>query len=135
MTQSLASTTWDDYHNPPAPKLLEPENPKPIEVVHFKVTEESLDITFYREGILKEEFKSIDHDTLYEWAVISKDIQVVYELPYYDQESDEEYIRIYPSTSEQGTAEQINANRFERWLKELQDADIERILKSILLIP
>ena len=134
MTQSLASTTWDDYHNPPAPKLREPENPKPIEVIHFKVTAESVDITFYREGILKEEFKSIDRDTLYEWAVSSKDIQSVYELPYYDHESDDEYLVVYPPTAELGTAEQINANRFERWLKELQDADIERILKSILLI-
>lgn len=134
MTPSLAATTWDDYHETPAPKLLEPENPKPIEVIHFKVTDESLDITFYREGILNEQFESIDRDTLCEWAVSSKDIQAVYELPYYDQESDDEYLVIYPPTSEVGTAEQINANRFERWLKELQDADIERILKSILLI-
>jgi len=128
MKRSLASTTWDDFLRPPSPRLLEPQNPKAIEVIHFKTTAEALEITYYREGILKEQFESVDLDTLKEWAVENKEINVVYELPYYDQDSGEEYLTVYPATSEIGTAEQININRFEKWLKELTEEDCERII-------
>ena len=128
MKRPLAATTWDDFHPAPAPKLREPENPKPVEIIHFKATKEALEITYYLEGILKEHFKSVDLDTLKEWAVENKEINVVYELPYYDQDSGEEYLTLYPATSEIGTAEQININRFEKWLKELTEEDCERIL-------
>lgn len=134
MTRSLASTTWDDFLRPPSPKLLEPQNPKAIEVIHFKATSEALEITYYREGILKEQFESIDLDTLREWAFEKNEIAAVYELPYYDEENGEEYLVVYPPTSEPGNAEQINCNRFERWVKSLNDTDIERILQSILKI-
>lgn len=130
--QSLAFTPWDDYHKPPAPKLREPENPKSIEVIDFKITDNTLNITFYREGILKEEFNSINLNTIFKWAITSKEIQSVYEIPYYDKVNDEEYIVIYPYTSESGTAEEINNNRFMRWLNELTNEGLELILKHFL---
>lgn len=130
MTPSLSSSPWDDYHRSPAPELLEPENPKPFDIISHKLTAEALEVTYYTEGILKELFISIDRDDLWKWAVDNKEIHQVYEMPFYDTESDEEYLVIYPPTAEIGTAEQINANRFDRWLKELQDEGLERILKA-----
>lgn len=129
MTPSLSSSPWDDYHRPPAPELLEPKNPKSFDIISHKLTAEALEVTYYTEGVLKELFISIDRDDLWKWAVDNKEIHQVYEMPFYDPESDEEYLVIYPPTAEPGTAEQINAIRFDSWLKELQDEGLERIVK------
>ena len=134
MTPSLASTTWDDYHRPPAPKRIEPETPKAIDVIHFKATKENIEITYYLEGILKEQFKSVDIDTLRQWAIDDKNLLEVYELPCYNSENDEEYTLIYPATSETGTAEQINQARLDAFIKGLTAESIEIMLEKHLHI-
>lgn len=109
--------------------LLEPENPKAIEVISSKRNDEGVEVLFYREGSLKESFEQLTTEFLWDWAVRNKYIFPVYELPFYDHENGEEYTVIYPPTSETGTAEEINETYLKRFLQGLNDWTIEQILK------
>ncbi len=110
--------------------LLEPENPKAIEVISFSRNAEGVGVLFYREGELKECFEQIKMSALWDWAVKNKYIFPVYELPVYDQENNEEYMVVYPPTSESGTADEVNATYLKRFIEGLNDWTIEQILKA-----
>jgi hypothetical protein len=130
MTPSLASTTWDDFHHPPAPKLREPENPKLFDIINTKVKGEFLEVLYYLEGQGKEILDRFFISDVASWAIKQRYIFQVYELPVYDQESDEEYMVVYPPTSEYGTAEEINANRLRLFLSGMTNEIAEHLLRS-----
>ena len=109
--------------------LKEPEIGR-YEIIKHKVTSDGIEVLYYLDGQGKEIFDKIEIDTIRQWAIDNKDIFVVWELPFYDPESDEEYLAVYPPTSEMGTADEINENRLARFLKSI-DADLlERFYES-----
>lgn len=109
--------------------LKEPEIRR-YEIIKHKVTSDGIEVLYYLDGQGKEIFDKIEIDTIRQWAIDNKDIFVVWELPFYDPESDEEYLAVYPPTSEMGTADEINENRLARFLKSI-DADLlERFYES-----
>lgn len=110
--------------------LLEPENPKRIEIISFHVAPDGLEVLYYVDGQGREIFDKVPMSELWDWAAKNKYIFPVYELPVYDEENGEEYITICPPTSEQGTAVEINAARLQRFIAGLTDSIVEEILKA-----
>lgn len=128
MRQSLSNNIWEIGERPYLP-LLEHENPKPIELISFHLAPDGLEVLYYVDGQGREIFDKVPMSALWDWAVKNKYIFPVYELPVYDQENDEEYTVVYPPTSEPGTADEVNAIYFKRFLEGLNDWTIEQILK------
>lgn len=129
MIESLSNRHWEMGEGPYIP-LLEPENPKHIEIISFNVASDGLEVLYYVDGQGREIFDKKPMSDLWDWAVKNKYISPVYELPVYDDENDEEYITICPPTSEQGTAAEINAARLQRFITGLTDSIVEEIFKT-----
>lgn len=131
MKTPLSSTTWDDFHRPPAPNLNEPEAIKPMDIIKIKTKDDYLEILYYVEGQGKEIIDRFSFAQVADWAVKERYIVRQYELPVYDQENDEEYLVLYPPTSDYGTAEEINENRLRRFLSEMTPEIAEHLLTTI----
>lgn len=90
---------------------------KPVEVVECKIGLEDICFTYYVEGTGKEMSGRILLSELIEWAIKTKVIFKVWEIPVY--QGDEEYVKICPPTSEEGTAKEINDRREREFVESI----------------
>lgn len=109
----------------------EAESHSEIDIISWEITDDGIELIYYHQSSGREIFDKFNLDTLISWAIKERNLFIVYELPVYDPDNDEEYMMIYPPCSEIGTAEQINQGRVNRFLSKLNQQTLLQFLESM----